>query len=353
MGGHAFKSLHCPRIPPDVYTEVKSIATAALGTVFTHVTVPFEIPGKADYGDCDFLASAPFGHSEDLTIDTFPFESVVEAVKRALGTPHGRRGFLTPTCMYFAVPSPSKLSTCSSSDGEASDEETASWVQIDVKICLKPGDFSWMAFETNYASQSSILGSMIKPLGLTLDCEGLHIRVEETESTNWAGSMVWITQDPWMACRVLVLGRKAVDGAFQSTEEIYRESAGSWLFHPETFKAKLEDESYLVQHTHRSYFLKSWIPALYPDHKLPDKKDEGLEVWTARTRAAVREKVFTMCPPVAEKYYIKRSLRLREVEECKLRDLITAAIPTGTNGWQDDFNLPPVITHQPHFNTAS
>jgi hypothetical protein len=79
--------------------------------------------------------------------------------------------------------------------------------------------FSWMTFELNYASQSGILGSMIKPLGLTLDPQGLHIRVEEIEVMDWPGSLVWVTKNPWMVCRVLGLGRRVVDGGFMSAEE--------------------------------------------------------------------------------------------------------------------------------------
>lgn len=222
MGGHAFKSLHCPRIPPDVYGRVKHIATIALRTVFTHVTVPFEIPGKVDYGDVDFLVSAPFGNSTKLTLDTFPFQPAIEAIKRALNTTHGREGFLTPTCMYFAIPLPLDVSTVcidKEKEGEEEEEEQKCWVQIDVKICFKPEIFSWMTFELSFASQLSILGSMVKPLGLTLDREGLHIRVEEIEATDWARSMVCVTNDHWLVCRVLGLGRKVVDGGFENDEE--------------------------------------------------------------------------------------------------------------------------------------
>jgi hypothetical protein len=218
MGGHAFKGLHCPRIPPDVYARVKNIAKVALQTVFTHVTVPFEVPGKADYGDIDFLVSATFGDSKELTFTTFPFQPVVEAVKQALNTTHGRRGFLTPDCMYFAIPLSSAGSTICIDD-EDSEGEREIWVQVDVKVCVKPEMFSWMTFELNFASQSSVLGGMIKTLGLTLDPEGLHLRVEDMEATDWAGSMVLVTTDPWMVCRVLGLGRRVVDGGFKSCEE--------------------------------------------------------------------------------------------------------------------------------------
>lgn len=129
---------------------------------------------------------------------------------------------------------------------------------------------------------------------------------------------------------------------------VYEEYAGSWLFHSETFKAKLGVESYLVQHPHRSYFLKKWIPERYPDYRLTKSESEtkDFETWALRTRAAVREKTFTMFPHVADGYYVKRLRYFNEVEECNLRDLLTVAIPSGTDGWQDDFDLPNVINKQ-------
>ena len=111
MGGHAFKNLHCPRIPPEVYAKIKHVTTLALQTIFTHVTVPFEVPGKVDYGDIDFLVCAPFRDSTELTLSTFPFQPVIDSVKRALDTTHGRRGFLTPDCIYFAIPLPADVPT--------------------------------------------------------------------------------------------------------------------------------------------------------------------------------------------------------------------------------------------------
>ncbi|KAF3052234.1 hypothetical protein E8E11_010858 [Didymella keratinophila] len=332
MGGHAFKGLHCPRIPPDRYAKVKNTTTVALQTVFTHVTVPLEVPGKADYGDVDFLVSTPFGNSTELALTTFPFQLVIESTKHALNTTHGRRGILTPGCMYFAIPLPSNLPTiCVDDEDEDHEGEKKLWVQIDVKICFKPKMFLWMTFELNFASQSSILGSMIKPLGLTLDPEGLHIRVEDMEATDWAGSTVFVTKDPWLVCRVLGLGRSVIDGGFESSEEVYEEYAGSWLFHPETFRAKLEDKSYVVQHSHRAQFLKKWILKRYPDHKLDAKQNEDFTAWTACTRQAVRECVFTRFPDVAT----------------KLRELITSAIPAGIEGWSEHSGLPPLIITQP------
>jgi hypothetical protein len=205
MGGHAFHDLYCPRISAGIYAQVKIHTTAALRTLFSHVVVPTEMPQKNDYGDIDFLVAGPLRSTTSTTIDNFDWASTVSAIKSALNTTHGRRGFLNPGCMYFAVRAPGY--------------ENDFWVQVDVKVCFKPEMFEWETFELNYASNSKMIGSMVKPLGLTIDPEGLHIRVEEVEETNFPSSMVWISKDPRDVLRITDLDRRIVDAGFKSKDE--------------------------------------------------------------------------------------------------------------------------------------
>jgi hypothetical protein len=205
MGGHAFHDLDCPRFPPDVYAQVKLHTTAVLRIIFSHVVVPTEIPGKDDYGDIDFLVSGPLHSPASTTIDNFDWQGTVTIIKSALNTTHGRRGFLNPGCMYFAIRAP------------GNDKDL--WVQVDVKVCFKPEMFEWETFELNYASNSKMIGSMVKPLGLTIDPEGLHIRVEEMEETNFPGSMVWVSKDPRDVLRLVGLDRRIVDAGFRTKDE--------------------------------------------------------------------------------------------------------------------------------------
>jgi hypothetical protein len=205
MGGHAFHDLYCPRISADIYAQVKIHTTAALRTLFAHVVVPTEMPQKNDYGDIDFLVAGPLRSPTSTTIDNFDWAGTVSAIKSTLNTTHGRRGFLNPGCMYFAVRAPRY--------------ENDFWVQVDVKVCFKPEMFEWETFELNYASNSKMIGSMVKPLGLTIDPEGLHIRVEEVEETNFPSSMVWISKDPRDVLRITDLDRRIVDAGFKSKDE--------------------------------------------------------------------------------------------------------------------------------------
>ncbi|KAI4637112.1 hypothetical protein J4E93_010628 [Alternaria ventricosa] len=347
MGGHAFKGLYCPRISPAVYEKVKAETKALLQTVFAQVVVPTEMPGKDDFGDVDFLVCSPLHFKGTTTIDTFPWQSTVSLIKDVLDTTHGRQGYLTPDCMYFAIDSP---------HGEEN-----YFIQIDVKVCFKPELFHWCHFELNYASNSKMIGSMVKPLGLTMDPEGVHVRVEEMEETNFPGSMVWVSKDPKDALRIVGLDWRILDGGFGTKEEIYTYLASSWLFHPGHFAARLAEEKYNDRLEDRApywtHFIKEWVPQHYPGYhhvrhgpengqdngRSGEDIDETLPAWQTRTRTAVRNKVFTMFPHIASEYYTKRAAWVKEREEQRLRELITQAIPTGQNGWSSDVPVPTII----------
>ena len=169
------------------------------------MVVPTEMPAKEDFGDIDFLVSSAFHSPHINDTKSFDWEGCVSRIKAALNTSHGRRGFKNPGCMYFAIRAP--------------DFGDDYWVQVDVKVCFKPEMFEWETFELNYASNSKMIGSMVKPLGLTIDPEGLHVRVDEMEDANFHGSMVWVSKDPRDVLSITGLDRRIVDAGFKTKEE--------------------------------------------------------------------------------------------------------------------------------------
>jgi hypothetical protein len=205
MDGHAFKYLHCPRIPPSIYAKVKLQTTAALRTIFAYVVVPTDIPAKEDFGDIDFFVSSALHFPHSNNAKNSDWEGCVSSIKPALSTSHGRRGFKNPGCMYFDINlNPIVVFSIGCTDGE---------------VCFKPDMFEWETFELNYASNSKMIGSMVKPLGLTIDPEGLHVRVDEIEVTNFVGSIVWVSKDPRDMLRITGLDRRIVDAGFKTKEE--------------------------------------------------------------------------------------------------------------------------------------
>ncbi|OAL50218.1 hypothetical protein IQ07DRAFT_653514 [Pyrenochaeta sp. DS3sAY3a] len=302
MGGRAFKRLECPRISPEEYHQLKNKITPILRNIFKNVAVPTEMPEKPDYGDIDFLVQGPLQSPGSTNLETFDWKGTVDLVKLALGSEYGRRGYKVPDTMFFVVPS--------------SREENAHWIQVDLKVCFKEELFAWEAFRFNYASGSKILGSMLKPLGLVIDPEGIHIRVKEMENENNAG--------------------------------IYLYFAKNWLFNAAHFASRLREDRYLERYEDRSapwvQFLTEWIPNQYPEANICEPEQQAqLQVWYKQTRDILQEDVFTRFPHVAQNYYSKKRSYLRGVNEARLRKIISAAIPVGKDGWKEDFSEPEII----------
>lgn len=204
MGGHAFPRLYCPRMSPNLYFKVRQYTTEALRTLFKHVVVPTELPSKTDYGDVDFLVSGFLLRPSDAELD---WQTMVSQVKEAFQTNQGKHGYLNPNVMYFAIPAPGP--------------ENNFWVQVDVKVCQTPGklQFDWSRFCLNYASCSKMIGSMLKPLGLRVNPEGLHLVVEEMETTNLPGAMVFAGKNPLDLLKIMGLDKRILSSGFSDNEE--------------------------------------------------------------------------------------------------------------------------------------
>lgn len=201
MGGHAFNQLHTPRISRELYLRVRDEAIKALTKLFIHVVVPSEMPSKNDYGDVDFLVAGPSYSSST----TFDYKAAVSKIRAALGTTHGRKGFLTEQVMYFAIPAPGR--------------ENEFWIQVDVKVCERVEMFEWEKFLLHYASTSKVIGSMVKPLGLTIDPHGLQIRVHGLEKVNLEKSMVLLSTEPKDVLQILGLNRRILNAGFKENRE--------------------------------------------------------------------------------------------------------------------------------------
>ncbi|KAF2281418.1 uncharacterized protein EI97DRAFT_366197, partial [Westerdykella ornata] len=347
MGGRAWRNLHTPRIPLKLYLHTRSLVTEALQKVFLHVCVPLEMPSKPDFGDVDFLVAGPLLRNTDTAVinptnptrSAFPYDECVAEIKKLLNTTHGRKGHLTDKVMFFAIRDPS-------GEGDF-------WIQIDVKVCYDPKLFDWQRFYLNYATLSQPVGNMMKRLGLTMDEEGLYVRVKGLEDVNWEGSKVLVTRDPLQCAKLLGLSWKMVTWGFECDEEVYEDFARSWLFNPVHFGSRRDDESYMSNFSKSNlFFIKTWIPEHYPDYKPKDSQMKAefaltrcldLELWYATTALKARERVFSLDPQAAETYYNKRGAFLKQMEENRLRELITAALPVGAEEWEDEPPFPRVV----------
>jgi hypothetical protein len=204
---------------------------------------------------------------------SFDYAHHVSKIKTVPKTPHGRKGHLTEKVMYFAIRAPGR--------------EDEFWVQIDVKVCEEPSLFEWEKFCFNYSTASGLLGSMLKPVGLTLDQEGLHIRVEGLEKANWEKSFVFLTNTPKELLKIVGLDKRLIIGGFKENAErkldllvfvlstwadmwiVFEYIAGSWIFNPAHFAERLKDSRFVKNLNDRAPthvpFVKSWASEHFPD----------------------------------------------------------------------------------------
>lgn len=291
------------------------------------------MPGKPSHGDIDFLAAGylPLPAGAPLSYDT-----MLEGAKEKLGAREGRRG--AGGVMYFAVRGEGSLEGEMGEVGEELDEEW--WVQVDIKVvdALDAQAFAWAKFILDYASGMKILGSLVKPLGLSILPSGMYIRVADMEAVDWNGSMEFVTGSPEDVLRVLGLDRRFLAGrkaGFDTEGELYEWVRSTWVFHEGHFRERWRDERYRARVEERS---QAWMGFLTRCVGGFDE-EEGFEIqgWRRDMGAEVKEKVFTLFPDVAGGFYKKRGAYLAEVEEKELRTRLMDTIPE----WDEDTAGPP------------
>ncbi|KAL2203739.1 hypothetical protein CC79DRAFT_1336389 [Sarocladium strictum] len=183
MGGSAFSigpdPLETPRMPPEVYSAVKAECQAKLQELFICVASPIEGPGKTDHGDIDILVTWPKKPFEDKN-------KALESVEKKL---HAHRAILTigETAANYAIPWPTETRT---------PEVTNRFIQVDVRICDNLETLQWILFKHAHGDIWNVLGSMIRPYGLTIDEEALYIRIPEIEDSNRKRAKVRLTDEP-------------------------------------------------------------------------------------------------------------------------------------------------------------
>ncbi|SPQ18959.1 ac2f5037-d2d8-49ad-88c3-e09e06d5ec42 [Thermothielavioides terrestris] len=84
--------------------------------------------------------------------------------------------------------------------GEATGDHGApprqKYIQVDVRICSDLDQLCWTLFKHAHGDLWNLLGSTIRPLGLTVDEEALWLRIPEIEALDRKKAKVCLTRDP-------------------------------------------------------------------------------------------------------------------------------------------------------------
>ncbi|KAG6009283.1 hypothetical protein E4U21_002887 [Claviceps maximensis] len=232
MGGFAFtshgKSLFTPRMPKAVYEHVKSRCHNILRGHYICVASPIDGPAKTDFGDIDVLVAWPKVNSHVYGHDQ------IQAIAKLLGATdivlHG-----SACASNLAIPWPEELDAASSDDDDdvdgAQQHKKKKHIQVDVRICQTLQNLEWILLKHAHGDIWSLLGSIIRPYGLTVDDQALWIRVPEVEEFNKRKSKVFLTSDPSEVIDFLGLPiTNAWDEPFASLEDMYEYVAQCPMF---------------------------------------------------------------------------------------------------------------------------
>ncbi|KAI1762962.1 hypothetical protein GGR53DRAFT_394497 [Hypoxylon sp. FL1150] len=241
MGGLAFSSgdapLDTPRMPSPIYEYVLDLCCTKLRELFVVVATPIPGPAKKDYGDIDiFLTwerdeifpSATSTGSESSSLPQNPLDAVSRVLnaKRSINT--------QPRARTIAIPWPEDLpeEIASSYTEHRSDATKPRYIQVDLHHYASLDQLQWMLFKHAHGDLWNILGSTIRPFGLTVDGMGLYLRIPEIESLNRKQAKILLTEDPDEILDFLGLeqDRAQWEEPFASVDDLFEYAATCRLF---------------------------------------------------------------------------------------------------------------------------
>jgi hypothetical protein len=137
--------------------------------------------------------------------------------------------------MNLALPWPAEDSQ------EARNEVEEKYIQLDVKVCSSEKMFEWELFHAAHGDLWNILGSTIRPFGLTVNNLGMYLRIPEIESFDRKKSMVFLTDDHKRIVEFLGLDQELWWREFKSRGEMFEYAAGCRMFWVKDLEKETED----------------------------------------------------------------------------------------------------------------
>ncbi|UPX19643.1 uncharacterized protein EKO05_0009899 [Ascochyta rabiei] len=251
MGGKVFELVkmpnggppEVPRMSPDLYKKVIADCQPKLQALFRNVVVPRDVVGKIDHGDVDFLVEG--------ILSTTPAEAIWETTKTRFGAElHVPRN----QSQSFGIPHP---------------EISGAFVQVDVE--LSPGSgtsdsaelFEWTKFMKGDADLLQIIGIAHRPLGITCNDRGLHLRLEQIEPYDKKKALLFLTRDPVQAMQFYGFDVDKYHKGFEDETDLFDWVAAGRFFSSEIFERRVERSDDRSRHSKRPmyrHFVDDYMP---------------------------------------------------------------------------------------------
>lgn len=129
--------------------------------------------------------------------------------------------------MNFAIPYPTDPAPPHS---HSDTKENERYIQVDVHYLPTLSQFQWELFHSAHGDLWNMLGSTIRPFGLTVNDTGLFLRIEQIEAFDKTKAKVFLTSEPKAILDFLGLDEKTWWKGFESVEEMFNYAAGCRFF---------------------------------------------------------------------------------------------------------------------------
>ena len=106
------------------------------------------------------------------------------------------------------------------------------YVQVDLHICTSLDNLQWTMFRDAHGDMWNLLGSSIRPFGLTVNGDAFYIRIPEIEKFDWKRAKVLLSSNPEEVLLFLGLkfDNKFWEEPFTSEQDLFEYAATSRLF---------------------------------------------------------------------------------------------------------------------------
>ncbi|KAI0395865.1 hypothetical protein F5Y17DRAFT_168656 [Xylariaceae sp. FL0594] len=339
MGGQVFATgadaLVTPRLSPDSYRAVRDHCQEILRQHFVVVAVPIEGPGKKDFGDVDIFVAWP--RQQLFPSSKWPPAVNMQTVYEALGAVRMKQD--RPDSASVAIP----LGPLLYKVKRPHDGTKKTYLQVDVHIFYSFEDLCWMLFKHAHGDVWNIIGSIIRPFGLTADERGLHVRIPEIEHVNKKEARVLLSRDPAEVLKFLGMrfDEDQWDKPFATVDDMFRyvatcrlfnamgenkakdeegvDSLDEWIMNQKK-KLRANDRRRLMS---RPAF-KKWVEEFVPKYIASSR-----HAYPPVTRDDVRHQAFVFFPG-SQSIYISRlrEWQIKRQRETLWNGVIKCAIPT-------------------------
>ena len=307
MGGKVFDKTiredgskpEVPRMSPEFYQMMINEYKPKLEIFFRNVVVPRDAPNKEDYGDIDFLVEGDNKISvegrtlsaEDQDFWTLVKDALTAELYEERGQSHS-----------FGIPI---LGV------------SGAYVQVDVELCPGNGTtdgldlFEWTRFMKGDADLLQIVGIMHRPLGLTCNDRGLHVRLKQIEPYDKKKALLFLTRDPDEAMVFYGFDVKKYHEGFTSELELFDWVADGRYFSRQTFEERKErstDRSRQSKRPMYRRFVEEYMLSPTVGIRRPCTRQEVLDkaIETFNIQAEYNEMVATHNAKVAEEELWKK-----------------------------------------------